>query len=421
MSVDGMGDPWTVGPLLAAGAMLERPVPDARVADVETLVDQDAADIGEGGIWDDGEPGGAAASGSDPWSLRPMLAPETGTVTVGQMSDGAAVEESVSAVAVEARDPLVRAADLAAVADDDPSLSLTAIAWPRWWPRRLLPVLAACVVCVLVASGGVVWYRSHVSGVRARGFAAAVSSCEESVRAVQEGVGAFDAAVNKARDASSIGAGEVLDATLVAALDEAVSATHDDADTCTSVSRLEDVERAAGRNARLVDVLHDDADRVARLAAEVSQSRDGRLLADAKSVLEQGIADAGTVLSESEDAVADEHTRSELGEMVKQAQALVDDGVDPQALRQMASTLSSLADAVRNSVEERRASDAAANLTPRSAPSTGSGSGRSSGSTPSKPSTPRTVSPAPSPSASSAKPAPSPSASRSGDVGVSVG
>lgn len=289
-----------------------------------------------------------------------------------------------------ARPPQVWVYDPANDTDHDSGL-ITPPGWAenvggKWAsrPRRRRHITVMVIILVLsaaVSAGVGVWQHGRVE--------AGLASCQETeatVRADLEELHA-EASSDRVTDALAISVDEVLDASTVDELNAAVNQAGQDISLPSCEVGFFDPhpDQAPTIFDETAALIAERSDALDGAVDAVTASRDGKLLADAKTALQDALDEASDLLESSKDNVEDDKTRTTLNDAITAAQTMLDDSTitDPDTYADVRATVEDAVSKVNDSVKakqeaDRKAAEAAA-AAAASSSSGSAGSGSSSG------------------------------------------
>lgn len=202
-----------------------------------------------------------------------------------------------------------------------------AAAEPPISPRKKL-LIGVGAIAVIAAVAGVTAFGYFQRTGRESQLNAAVAACKSAADDATKANDALAAELEKAKTAQKIPADQLADSSLLAKLTNAVSSVEsaDATHACTATLPVAQLNANAKQNAQLASTIASDTKTLTSAVKAVTDSQAKKTKADtdaAKKTLEQAVADAKTLLANSEGAVADDATRQTLQAAVDKADALL--------------------------------------------------------------------------------------------------
>ena len=208
-------------------------------------------------------------------------------------------------------------------------------------PKWLVAVIIAVIAVVVVVAGLVGWRLAEN-----RRYDAALESCNGAVKTLQGRTGS--AKMDSYREASSINADQVKDASTVQAMAHSVKA----AGGLDKASMSADDLNAQASKAKKLD---GEYAAVSKSAKAVIASRDAKTLEDAKAALNAKRDEASKLLGDSDGKVADSAVRDSLQKVIDQVGQIKADTA--KAYRDAVNALQSAIDQVNASMQAKSQAD----------------------------------------------------------------
>lgn len=225
-------------------------------------------------------------------------------------------------------------------------------------PRRRRHITVMVIILVLLAAvltGVGVWQHGRVE--------AGLASCQETEATVRADLEELHAAASSDRvtDALAISVDEVLDASTVDALSAAVNQAGQNISLPSCEVGFFDPhpDQAPTIFDEPAALLAEQSDALDGAVDAVLASRDKKLLADAKTALQDVVDKATDLLDSSKGNVEDDTTRTTLNDAIKAAQTLLDDSTitDPDAYADVRATVKDAVSKVNDSVKAKQEAD----------------------------------------------------------------